>query len=100
MESYLGALADGDAQAACELLTSSAADTSLPQPDCESSEPTVPPDVQEFGESGEVGDVEEDGSEATVDVVSGDEETPISIDLVQEGEEWRVNGLAIADVTI
>lgn len=99
MQSYLDALAGGDAEAACELLGPSAADTSLAQPDCEASEPTVSPEAQEFGES-EVGTVEEDGSEATVDVTADDSATPITVDLVQDDDEWRVNGLAIAEVGI
>jgi hypothetical protein len=99
LESYLGALADGDAEAACELLGPGAADTSMPQPDCEASEPSVPDDAVAFGD-GEVSNVEEEGSEATGDVTPADGGDAMTVDLVEEDGAWRVNGYAIADLEI
>ena len=75
-------------------------DTSLAQPDCDASEPTVPEEAQAFGESGEVGEVSEEGDEATVDVTAEGSDTPLTVDLVKEGDEWKVDGLAIADIEI
>jgi hypothetical protein len=99
LESYLSALADGDAEAACELLGSEAADTSLPQPDCESEDPAVPDEAVEFGD-GEVSNVEESGGEATADVTPADGGDPQTVDLVEEDGAWRVDGFAIADIEI
>jgi hypothetical protein len=99
LESYLGALADGDAEAACELLGDGAADTSMPQPDCEAAEPTVPDDAVAFGD-GEVSNVEESGGEATADVTPADGGDAMTVDLVEEDGAWRVNGYAIAELEI
>jgi hypothetical protein len=99
LESYLSALADGDAEAACELLGTEAADTSMPQPDCESDDPTVPDEAVEFGDA-EVSNVEESGGEATADVTPADGGDPQTVDLVEEDGAWRVDGFAIADVEI
>ena len=99
LESYLSALADGDAEAACDLLGPSAADTSMPQPDCESADPSVPDEAVEFGD-GNVSNVEESGSEATADVTPADGGDPQTVDLVEEDGAWRVDGFAIADIEI
>jgi len=99
LESYLGALADGDAAAACELLGPGAADTSMPQPDCESEDPSAPDEAVEFGD-GEVSNVEESGAEASADVTPADGGDALTVDLVEEDGAWRVNGYAIADVQI
>jgi hypothetical protein len=99
LESYLSALADGDADAACELLGPQAADTSMPQPDCESEDPTVPDEAIEFGD-GEVSNVEESGGEATADVTPADGGDPQTVDLVEDDGAWLVDGFAIADIEI
>jgi hypothetical protein len=99
LDSYLNALADGDAEAACGLLGPGAADTSMPQPDCESSDPSVPDDAVAFGD-GEVSNVEESDGAATADVTPADGGDPQTVDLVEQDGVWRVDGFAIADVEI
>ena len=97
LESYLAALADGDAETACELLGPDSSEGSLPQLNCDSEEPAVHPAVQGFAD-GEVENVVVDGNAATADIV--DENGPLTIELVRGDDGWLINGLAVADLQI
>jgi hypothetical protein len=109
VEDYFQAVKDRDGETACGLLTENALDSStLPgaptnSEDCVEGVNNLPEE-----ELSSIGDVtaettEESGDTATVEVtvkVGDVESPPISIDMVKEDDQWKLNGLSIADVEI
>ena len=109
VEEYFQAVKDRDGEKACGLLTENALDSSaLPgaptgTEDCAEGVNNLPE-----GELDTLGDVtaettEEADDTATVEVtvkVGDIESPPLSIDMVKVDDEWKLNGLSIADLEI
>lgn len=88
VQGFYDASKDGDAAAACELLSSESQEAAAAQGgDCETAfeqagAADVPDDL-------EIGDVTEDGDTATVAVSGDGEESEIPV--VKEDDEWRID---------
>lgn len=92
VDSFYGAVADNDAEAACALVTEETAQQAADQEDADScEEATSFGDGASLAESIEVGDAEIDGDKATVEVSSSAQEGTGTVDLVQEDGEWKID---------
>jgi Domain of unknown function (DUF4878) len=104
VESYFGAIADGDAEDACSVGTeafqqeaiASVIGTPAEGETCEQAVENVPDDARELIEDVTVETLTSDDGRAVVEVTIEAEDfptQPVRYDVVREGDEWLVAGL-------
>jgi hypothetical protein len=106
VETFFDAAADGDGGEACAQLTEEGKESgaigalgATSSGACEDAIADIPEQVREQLANVSVETTEESEGEATVEV-SSEEQGAISFSLVEEGDDWKIDGLAIADVEI
>lgn len=88
VNSYIAAGQDGDGERVCELLTDDSVDL-LEQFGGGECADIAAEDVSDLPDDFEIGDVQEDGDSATVQVTGDGDE--ISIPLTKEGDDWKID---------
>lgn len=101
-QAFIDAVADGDGATACELVSADGEDLAVTSvtgvsagSSCEDTVSAVPDDVRDAMGSFETETTDEAAGKATVQVSDGNGGgTPVDLEMVKDGEEWDVNGLA------